>query len=136
VHNQTCEPWRVTLADTGVDTMTGGRLRRVRDYVGNETFFFTYGDGLCDVDLRQLLEFHRSKGTVATLTAVQPPGRFGTFTLQDEQSLQIKAQTGKPIGRDWQTWSAAMFLYAAHSVETQSTPWFDEARKRGDGSRA
>jgi len=76
-----CEPWTVTLIDTGLDTMTGGRLKRVREYVGDETFCLTYGDGVSNVDLGALVDFHRTQGTLATLTAIQPPGRFGVFNL-------------------------------------------------------
>ena len=85
VHVQNAEPWRVTIVDTGEATMTGGRLLRVRDYVGNATCCFTYGDGLGDINIPELIEFHRQHGTAATLTAVQPPGRYGAlgFTAQD-----------------------------------------------------
>jgi glucose-1-phosphate cytidylyltransferase len=76
-----CEPWRVTLVDTGEHTQTGGRLKRVRDYVDGETFCFTYGDGLADVNVSALLDFHRAQGRVATLTAVQPAGRFGALDM-------------------------------------------------------
>lgn len=86
LHASRSEPWRVTLVDTGERTMTGGRLKRVRDHLGSDPFFFTYGDGLSDVDLDALLEFHRAQGGLATLTAVQPPGRFGAFTLTDHQT--------------------------------------------------
>lgn len=81
IHNDRVEPWRVTLVDTGLRTMTGGRLKRVREYVGDETFCLTYGDGVSDVDLRAVVAHHHAAGSHATLTAVQPPGRFGTFTL-------------------------------------------------------
>ncbi len=81
VHNNHCEPWTVTLVDTGDDTMTGGRLKRVKDYVGDETFCFTYGDGVSDINIRELVTFHRNQKTKATLTAVQPPGRFGALDL-------------------------------------------------------
>ncbi len=86
VHVQNAEPWRVTIVDTGEATMTGGRLLRVRDYVGDSTFCFTYGDGLGDVNINELLAFHRRQGKAATLTAVQPPGRYGAlgFTAQTE----------------------------------------------------
>lgn len=86
VHYGHAEPWRVTLLDTGLETMTGGRLRRVRDYIGNETFCFTYGDGVSDINISQLVAFHRSQNTLATLTAVQPPGRFGAISLGNEQT--------------------------------------------------
>ncbi len=84
VHQNHAEPWRVTLVDTGDNTMTGGRLKRVRDYVGNETFCFTYGDGIGNVDIARLLEFHRSHGLLSTLTATQPPGRFGALKLNGD----------------------------------------------------
>lgn len=81
VHHRRAEPWRVTLVDTGPATQTGGRLRRVSDYVGDETFCMTYGDGLADVDIAALIEYHRAQGRLATLTAVRPPGRFGVVRL-------------------------------------------------------
>jgi glucose-1-phosphate cytidylyltransferase len=83
VHNNSAEPWRVTLVDTGENTMTGGRLKRVRDYLGDEDFCFTYGDGLSDVNIRRLIEFHRSQGTLATVTATQPTGRFGAMQMEE-----------------------------------------------------
>jgi glucose-1-phosphate cytidylyltransferase len=82
-HSNGAEKWKVTLVDTGEDTMTGGRLKRVRDFLDQETFCFTYGDGVADIDIGKLLAFHREQGAWATLTAVQPPGRFGAFHLSD-----------------------------------------------------
>jgi glucose-1-phosphate cytidylyltransferase len=79
VHRVSSEPWRVTLADTGLETMTGGRLRRVRDYIGDETFCLTYGDGVGNVDITRLIAFHKAEGTLATVTAVAQPGRFGAL---------------------------------------------------------
>lgn len=80
------EPWKVSMIDTGENTMTGGRLKRVKEYIGNDTFLMTYGDGVSDIDIRALLDFHANQKTLATVTAVQPPGRFGTFTLSEGQS--------------------------------------------------
>jgi glucose-1-phosphate cytidylyltransferase len=97
VHRAIAEPWRVTLVDTGEKTMTGGRIKRVRDYIGNETFCLTYGDGVGDVNITASIEFHRKQGTLATLTAVQPPGRFGAFTLSDNNS-RITSFQEKPDG--------------------------------------
>ena len=97
VHNTVAEDWRVTLIDTGPETGTGGRLRRVREYLNNETFAFTYGDGVGDVDITKTLEYHRSQKTLATLTAVQPPGRFGAFKLA-ESSGHITSFREKPLG--------------------------------------
>ncbi len=78
-HDSVAEPWRITLLDTGLDTQTGGRLKRIRDYLGDEDFFLTYGDAVADVNLSKLLEFHKSEGRLATVTAVQPAGRFGSI---------------------------------------------------------
>lgn len=97
IHNGKAEPWRVTLVDTGEDTLTGGRLKRVREHIGNETFCFTYGDGVSDVNITKLIEFHHQQGTLATLTAVQPPGRFGAIALGHEQT-KINRFHEKPDG--------------------------------------
>jgi glucose-1-phosphate cytidylyltransferase len=83
VHQSRAEPWRVTLVDTGEDTMTGGRIKRVLPYVGDEPFCMTYGDGLADLDIRALIDFHRKHGLRATVTGVQPPGRFGALEVVD-----------------------------------------------------
>jgi glucose-1-phosphate cytidylyltransferase len=80
------EPWNVTLVDTGEGTMTGGRIKRVRKYIGDSSFCMTYGDGVCNVNVNELITFHKKQNTLATVTAVQPEGRFGVFTLEEEQS--------------------------------------------------
>ena len=96
VHHKKAEPWRVTLVDTGEDTMTGGRLRRVREYVADETdFCFTYGDGVSDIDISKLLAFHRAQGTLATVTATYPPGRFGALDIAGNKITTFKE---KPKG--------------------------------------
>jgi len=97
VHYTKIEPWQVTLVDTGENTMTGGRIKRIQPYVGNETFCLTYGDGVSDVDIRALLAYHREQGVTVTLTAVQPPGRFGAFSLSEGQTL-IESFKEKPKG--------------------------------------
>ena len=84
VHRSSTEPWRVTLVETGEETMTGGRLKRVLGYVGGETFCLTYGDGVADVDVTALIAHHREHGRLATVTAVQPPGRFGALELDGD----------------------------------------------------
>ncbi|MBI2725906.1 MAG: glucose-1-phosphate cytidylyltransferase [Polaromonas sp.] len=81
VHQASAEPWKVTLVDTGQDTMTGGRMKRVAAYLGDEDFCFTYGDGVADVDVGKLIKFHKEQGTLATVTSVQPPGRFGALDI-------------------------------------------------------
>jgi glucose-1-phosphate cytidylyltransferase len=95
VHQSSAEPWRVTLVDTGADTQTGGRLKRVLPYIGDEEFCLTYGDGLADVDLTRLLEFHRTQGTLGTVTAVQPGGRFGALDVEGGRVAEFRE---KPAG--------------------------------------
>jgi glucose-1-phosphate cytidylyltransferase len=95
VHEHHAEPWRVTLVDTGDRTQTGGRLRRVRGYLDDGTFCFTYGDGLSDLDIAASIAQHRAQGCLATLTAVQPPGRFGSVQLK---GLRIHSFQEKPQG--------------------------------------
>ena len=95
VHSAKAEPWKVTVVDTGDDTMTGGRLKRVRDYVGGEDFCLTYGDGVSDVNVAELVKFHRASGGLATLTAVQPPGRFGALEMD---GAAVGGFREKPVG--------------------------------------
>ncbi|HXC24145.1 MAG TPA: glucose-1-phosphate cytidylyltransferase [Solirubrobacteraceae bacterium] len=95
VHRSATEPWRVTLVDTGERTMTGGRLKRVLPYLGEEDFCFTYGDGLADIDITALLAFHRDQGKLASVTAVQPPGRFGALDVDGER---VRSFEEKPRG--------------------------------------
>ncbi len=90
------EPWKVTLIDTGEGTMTGGRIKRIKPYVGDDTFMLTYGDGVADIDVRKLAEFHKSHGKCVTLTAVKPPGRFGLISL--EENDRVSTFTEKPAG--------------------------------------
>ena len=98
VHRSAAEPWTVTLVDTGLETMTGGRLRRVRRYLADgETFCLTYGDGVGNVDIAASVAYHRQQGALATLTAVRQPGRFGVFNLADEECL-VNSFTEKPEG--------------------------------------
>jgi len=95
IHQNSAEPWKVTLVDTGESTMTGGRLRRVRKYLGTEDFCFTYGDGVGNVDISALIRTHKESKRLATLTAVQPPGRFGALVLKDSKILAFEE---KPKG--------------------------------------
>ena len=89
-HNRPTENWKVTCIDTGLNTMTGGRIKKVREYLGGETFCLTYGDGVCDVDIHKLVDFHRKQGALATLTAVQQPGRFGALRIEDDKILSFR----------------------------------------------
>jgi glucose-1-phosphate cytidylyltransferase len=95
VHQRYVEPWRVTLVNTGDDTLTGGRLRRVREHLGDDPFCFTYGDGVADIDVSALVEFHKSHGKPATVTAIQPPGRYGALDMDGDR---VGAFQEKPAG--------------------------------------
>jgi glucose-1-phosphate cytidylyltransferase len=95
VHERHAEPWNVTLVDTGTDTLTAGRLGRVRKYVGNEAFCFTYGDGVTDLDIGETIRFHRKHGRIGTLTAIQPPGRYGAVQIDNHVVQQFQE---KPAG--------------------------------------
>ncbi len=96
VHQKYAEPWKVTLIDTGMDTMTGGRLKRVSSYIGDETFMLTYGDGLSDVNISKLVEYHNRHGKLATITASQPAGRFGALHLDGSNAVDSFME--KPAG--------------------------------------
>ncbi len=87
VHNNMVEPWKVTLVNTGLETSTGGRIKRVKEYLQNETFMLTYGDGVSDVNIEDLLKFHRSHGKLATVTAVQPSGRYGVLGIREDATV-------------------------------------------------
>jgi glucose-1-phosphate cytidylyltransferase len=95
VHKKSAEPWKVTMIDTGVNTMTGGRLKKIKKYVEDETFCFTYGDGLSDINISKLLKFHNKNKTYATTTAVQPPGRYGDLELKNNKVTKF---IEKPLG--------------------------------------
>ena len=98
VHNNAAEPWKVTIVDTGLNTLTGGRVKRVKDYIGDETFMLTYGDGVSDVNIRELLDFHKKGGKLATMTAIQPGGRFGTLEIDDQDIIRHFAEKRKEDG--------------------------------------
>jgi glucose-1-phosphate cytidylyltransferase len=129
VHNKSAEHWKVTLVDTGLNTMTGGRLRRIKDYVGNQAFFMTYGDGLADVDIPALTAFHRAHGRHATVTAIQPPARFGALDIDRDvvQNFEEKPRgDGRWINGGFFVLEPAVFDY----VEGDATVWEHEPLKR------
>ncbi|MHB0971046.1 MAG: glucose-1-phosphate cytidylyltransferase [Thermoanaerobaculia bacterium] len=129
VHQNSSEPWTVTLVDTGEETMTGGRLKRARAHVNEETFCFTYGDGVSDVDINALIAFHREQGSYATLTAVQPPGRFGVIDMDEER---IRAFAEKPPGEG--SWINGGFFVLEPAIfdyiEGDQTTWEREPLER------
>jgi glucose-1-phosphate cytidylyltransferase len=129
VHQNSAEPWRVTLVDTGEDTMTGGRLRRVKAYLGSEDFCFTYGDGVSDIDIGDLIRFHKRHLTLATVTAVQPPGRFGALNLDQHSVVGFEE---KPSGDN--SWINGGFFVLSPKVldyiQGDDTIWEREPMER------
>jgi len=135
VHQRKAEPWRVTLVDTGEETMTGGRLKRVAEHVaGEEAFCFTYGDGVADVDIGALTRFHQQHGRLATITAVQPPGRYGALALD---GAIVRGFAEKPRG-DGGWINGGFFVLSPKCIEliaADDTAWESEplTRLAGDG---
>lgn len=125
VHQQNAEPWRVTLVDTGEHTMTGGRLKRVKEYIGDDTFCFTYGDGVSDVNIKELIAFHKRMNVKATVTSVQPPGRFGAIDLVNDKIVSFHE---KPSGDG--NWVNGGFFVLEPSIfdyiEGDETTWESE----------
>jgi glucose-1-phosphate cytidylyltransferase len=115
VHQSKLEPWRVTVVDTGYNTMTGGRIKRIQKYVGNEPFFMTYGDGVCDVDINKLLEFHKINGKIATLTAVKIAQDKGVLDISENNSVRAfrekNAADGAPINAGYMVLQPKVFDY-------------------------
>ena len=129
VHQRHAEPWRVTLLDTGINTQTGGRLKRVKDYLGEEDFCMTYGDAVADVDIRKAIELHQREGKLATVTGIQPPARFGTLTVEGcrVRSFQEKATgEGSWINGGFFVLSPAVLGY----IEGDATLWEREPMER------
>ena len=127
VHWGYAEPWVVTLVDTGEETMTGGRLKRVREYLDDETFCFTYGDGIGNINIGELIAFHREQDVLATLTATQPPGRFGALLLP-EGEMRVSHFREKPEG-DGAWINGGFFVLepeAIDYIEDDSTVWEQE----------
>ena len=130
VHSKKAEPWEITLIDTGETTMTGGRLKRVRNYVGNDTFCFTYGDGVADVDITGLIAHHKYHGRMATVTAVQPPGRYGALQFAEDNA--VSGFQEKPQGDG--AWVNGGFFVLEPEVidliESDATQWEEEPIKQ------
>jgi glucose-1-phosphate cytidylyltransferase len=129
VHESATEPWRVTLVDTGTHTMTGGRLQRVLEHVGDEDFCFTYGDGLADIDVGELIKFHRAQGTLATVSSVQPMGRFGAMSVDGTRVVEFSE---KPLGDG--AWVNGGFFVLSPGVrrylDGDETIWEEEPLRR------
>lgn len=115
VHNETCEPWKVTIVNTGLNTMTGGRIKRIQPYIGNETFMMTYGDGVCDVDIGELVKFHKSHGKLATLTAVMQQQQKGVLNIGGDNAVysfrEKNKSDGSPINAGFMVLEPEVFDY-------------------------
>lgn len=98
VHNKRSEPWKVTVVDTGLNTMTGGRIKRIKDFVGDKPFFLTYGDGVSDVDIKKVLAFHKKNAKLATITTIQPEGRFGYIDLVGSKVVSFREKSERDTG--------------------------------------
>ena len=119
IHQSASEPWRVTLVDTGVDVMTGGRLQNISHHLDDEAFCFTYGDGVADIDIAALIERHKAGGKLATVTAVQQPGRFGHLEITDGA---VSGFSEKPEGDDGEWINGGFFVLEPKALETISGP--------------
>ena len=122
IHSQHCEPWRVTVVDTGLNTMTGGRIKRIQPYIGDDSFMMTYGDGVCDVDIQKLLAFHKEHGKIATLTAVIQEQQKGVLDIAEDNTVQAfreknNAADGTMINAGYMVLEPAIFDY----IEGDST---------------
>ena len=125
VHHAKAEPWYVTLVNTGETTMTGGRLKRVASYIGKEDFCFTYGDGVGDINIKDLINFHKAQGTLATVTSVQPPGRFGSLDIKHGKITTFRE---KPLG-DGSSINGGFFVLSPKVIDyisNDNTVWEDE----------
>jgi len=127
IHKNGTDPWRVTLVDTGEKTMTGGRLKRVRKYIGDEAFCFTYGDGVSDINIKRLIDFHKSQDVLGTVTAIQIPGSYGVLKIEEDQTI-ISSFKEKP--KEDSGWINAGFFVLKPSVleyiADDSTSWEEE----------
>ena len=130
VHQKNVEPWKITLVDTGEKTKTGGRLKRIREYIDKETFCFTYGDGVGDVDIKQSIQHHKSKGLMATVTTVKPPGKYGS--LYFGKNFSVEAFQEKPLG-DGGWINGGFFVLepeVLNFIDSDETLWEQEPLKR------
>ena len=130
IHNQFCDPWRVTVVDTGLNTMTGGRIKRIQPYIGNEPFMMTYGDGVCDVDIQRLVEYHRSHGKIATLTAVMLEQQKGIISIGGDNAVHSFREKNRhdqiPINAGFMVLNPEIFDY----IEGDNSVFEREALER------
>ena len=135
IHDQFCEPWKVTVVDTGFSTMTGGRIKRIQKYIGNETFMMTYGDGVCDVNISKLLEFHYSHGKIATLTAVMQDQSKGILDIGGDNAVKSFREKGQvdraPINAGYMVLNAEIFDYIEGKRKKKKKKPLEKLSKEG-----
>ncbi len=136
IHNQQSEPWKVTIVDTGLNTMTGGRIKRIEPYVDGDTFMMTYGDGVCDVNIEDLLKFHESHGKIATLTAVMQKQEKGVLKIGEDNTVQSfrekKSNDGTPINAGYMVLNRAIFDYIQGDDTVFEREPLEELANRGE----
>lgn len=136
IHSRHCEPWKVTVVDTGLNTMTGGRIKRIQSYVGHETFMMTYGDGVCDVDISRLLEFHQTHGKIATLTAVMLKQQKGILDISGNNAVKSfrekNISDGAPINAGYMVLNPEIFEYIEGDHTVFERDPLEELAKAGE----
>lgn len=136
IHNQRCEPWKVTVVDTGLNTMTGGRIKRIEKYIGNESFMMTYGDGVCDVDIRDLLRFHKEHGKMATLTAVTLEPQKGFLDIGGDNTVKSFREKsildGAPINAGYMVLNPEIFSYIRGDSSIFETDTLEQVAEKGE----
>lgn len=136
IHNNIAEPWKVTLVDTGIHTMTGGRLKRIQKYVGSETFMLTYGDGVCDLNIRELERYHKEKKKIATITAVQPGGKFGALDIKNSGEIdsffEKRKEDGGWINGGYMVFEPKIFEYLEGDQTILERYPLEELAKKGE----
>lgn len=136
VHDQHCEPWKVTVVDTGLNTMTGGRIKRIQPYIGSESFMMTYGDGVCDVDIAKLVEYHKSHGKIATLTAVIQEQQKGILDIGGDNAVhsfrEKNALDGSPINAGYMVLEPEIFNYIEGDSTVFEKDTLEKIAKKGE----
>ena len=136
IHEQKCEPWKVTVVDTGYETMTGGRIKRVEKYIGNERFMMTYGDGVCDVDIRKILEYHEQHGKMATLTAVMQEQQKGILDIAADRSVSAfrekRPMDSAPINAGYMVLEPDIFGYLKDDNTVLEKDVLEELAEKGE----
>ena len=134
IFNNNAEPWKVTIINTGLNTLTGGRVKRIAPYVNNETFMLTYGDGVCDVNIKEVLKFHKEQGKICTITAVKPEGRFGILDIKDNLIKSFREKDKQDVGYingGYMVCEPAIFDYIENDATTLEQQPFERLAAEG-----